>query len=149
MNEADILYREMGISEKVLAFGAQVESELKVRFEAIDENTEYNQMKVLHAMQKNRVEAACFASTSGYGYNDLGRDKLEAVYADVFHTEAALVRPQIACGRGTNCYRRWESLMIRWKRLSESARPQALLQNMELPTARWIFWRTEALIIPI
>lgn len=98
MNEADILYREMGISEKVLAFGARVERELKERFEAIDENTEYNQMKVLHAMQKNRVEAACFASTSGYGYNDLGRDKLEAVYADVFHTEAALVRPQIACG---------------------------------------------------
>ncbi len=88
----------MGISQQVLAFGAQVEAELKERFDAIEENVEYNQMKVLHAMQKNRVEAACFAATSGYGYNDLGRDKLEAVYADVFHTEAALVRPQIACG---------------------------------------------------
>ncbi|MCI9382847.1 MAG: hypothetical protein HFI24_01425 [Lachnospiraceae bacterium] len=98
MRETDALYREMGISQQVLAFGAQVEAELKERFDAIEENVEYNQMKVLHAMQKNRVEAACFAATSGYGYNDLGRDKLEAVYADVFHTEAALVRPQIACG---------------------------------------------------
>ena len=98
MRETDTLYQEMGISQQVLAFGAQVEAELKERFDAIEENVEYNQMKVLHAMQKNHVEAACFAATSGYGYNDLGRDKLEAVYADVFHTEAALVRPQIACG---------------------------------------------------
>lgn len=98
MRETASLYKEMGISEKVLSFGFQVEVELKKRFDAIEENVEYNQMKVLHAMQKNRVEAACFAATSGYGYNDLGRDKLEDVYADVFHTEAALVRPQIACG---------------------------------------------------
>ena len=98
MKETNTLYREMGISEAVLAFGARAEAELKERFEAIEENVEYNQMKVLQAMRKNRVEAACFAATSGYGYNDLGRDKLEAVYADVFHTEAALVRPQIACG---------------------------------------------------
>lgn len=98
MRETASLYKEMGISEKVLSFGAQVEAELKERFDAIEENVEYNQMKVLRAMQKNRVEAACFAATSGYGYNDLGRDKLEEVYADVFHTEAALVRPQIACG---------------------------------------------------
>ena len=98
MEETKTLYREMGISEGAFDFGNQVEAELKERFEAIAENVEYNQLKVLHAMQKNRVEAACFAATSGYGYNDLGRDKLEAVYADVFHTEAALVRPQIACG---------------------------------------------------
>ncbi|NBK93292.1 hypothetical protein D5278_15110 [bacterium 1XD21-13] len=98
MEETKTLYREMGISERAFDFGNQVEAELKERFEAIAENVEYNQLKVLHAMQKNRVEAACFAATSGYGYNDLGRDKLEAVYADVFHTEAALVRPQIACG---------------------------------------------------
>lgn len=98
MRETASLYKEMGISEEVLAFGARVEADLKERFDAIEENVEYNQMKVLHAMQKNRVEAACFAATSGYGYNDLGRDKLEDVYADVFHTEAALVRPQIACG---------------------------------------------------
>lgn len=98
MKETASLYKEMGISEKVLSFGARVEAEQKERFAAIDENVEYNQLKVLRAMRKNRVEAACFAATSGYGYNDLGRDKLEEVYADVFHTEAALVRPQIACG---------------------------------------------------
>ena len=98
MKETKTLYQEMGISEEVLAFGEQAEAELKKRFEAIEENVEYNQMKVLRAMQKNRVEAACFAATSGYGYNDLGREKLEAVYADIFHTEDALVRPQIACG---------------------------------------------------
>lgn len=88
----------MGISPKVYAFGAEVEKSLKERFDAIEETVEYNQLKVVDAMQKNRVEAACFAATSGYGYNDLGRDKLEEVYASAFHTEAALVRPQIACG---------------------------------------------------
>ena len=88
----------MGISPKVYAFGAEVEKSLKERFVAIEETVEYNQLKVVDAMQKNRVEAACFAATSGYGYNDLGRDKLEEVYASAFHAEAALVRPQIACG---------------------------------------------------
>ena len=69
-----------------------------MRFAEIDQIAEYNQAKVLFAMQKNRVSAACFAATTGYGYDDVGRDNLERVYADVFHTEAALVRPQITCG---------------------------------------------------
>ncbi len=98
MKTIENMYQEMGISPKVYAFGAEIEEGLKERFAAIDETVEYNQMKVLGAMQKNRVEAACFAATSGYGYNDLGRDKLEDVYAAAFHAEAALVRPQIACG---------------------------------------------------
>lgn len=98
MNQIETMYQEMGISPKVYAFGAEVEKSLKERFDAIEETVEYNQLKVVDAMQKNRVEAACFAATSGYGYNDLGRDKLEEVYASVFHAEAALVRPQIACG---------------------------------------------------
>lgn len=98
MNQIETMYQEMGISPKVYAFGAEVEKSLKERFDAIEETVEYNQLKVVDAMQKNRVEAACFAATSGYGYNDLGRDKLEEVYASAFHTEAALVRPQIACG---------------------------------------------------
>ncbi len=92
------LYREMGVRDEVYAFGRKIERSLKERFEAIDDTAEYNQIKVVGAMQKNRVEAACFAATSGYGYHDLGREKLEAVYASVFHAEAALVRPQIACG---------------------------------------------------
>ena len=56
-----------------------------------DKTAEYNQMKVLLAMQKNRVSEECFGSSSGYGYNDYGRDTLEKVYADTFHTEACLV----------------------------------------------------------
>lgn len=98
MEQMEKMYQELGISSQVLAFGNKIEKSLKQRFDAIDENAEYNQMKVLHAMQKNKVSEACLYSTTGYGYNDLGRDTLEAVYADAFHTEAALVRPLLACG---------------------------------------------------
>lgn len=92
------LYNSLGISEKVYEYGENLLAELKERFQKIDEVAEYNQLKVIHAMQKNRVNESCFASSSGYGYNDFGRDTLEAVYATAFHAEAALVRPQIACG---------------------------------------------------
>lgn len=92
------LYASMGISKKVYDFGMNIEASLKERFDKIKETTTYNQLKVLKAMQDNQVSEACFAATTGYGYNDLGRDKLEDVYASVFHTEAALVRPQITCG---------------------------------------------------
>ena len=91
-------YQELGISEKVFLFGKQVEEALKERFAEIDETAEYNQMKVIQAMQKHRVSAECFMSTNGYGYNDMGRDTLEEVYATCFKAEAALVRPQITCG---------------------------------------------------
>ncbi len=92
------LYQTMGISSGVYSYGQQTLDKLKDRFAAIDAVAEYNQAKVLHAMQKNKVSAVCFAATTGYGYDDYGRDNLEKVYADVFHTEAALVRPQITCG---------------------------------------------------
>ncbi len=92
------IYQDMGISEEVLRVGNQIETELKERFEQFDAIAEYNQLKVIHAMQKNRVSAECFNYADGYGYNDPGRDLLEKVYADTFHTEAALVRPQITCG---------------------------------------------------
>ena len=92
------LYQTMGISPAVYAYGEKAIERLRDRFAAIDQVAEYNQAKVLRAMQKNRVSAACFAASSGYGYDDFGRDNLERVYADVFHTEAALVRPQITCG---------------------------------------------------
>lgn len=94
----ETIYESMGISSAVYAYGKKTEEALKERFRAIDENAEYNQLKVLHAMQKCRVSDIHFAGTSGYGYNDLGRDTLEAVYAETFHAEAALVRPQITCG---------------------------------------------------
>lgn len=98
MEELLNLYNTMGISPAVYACGEKALDRLKDRFAEIDRISEYNQAKVIAAMQKNRVSAACFAATTGYGYDDLGRDTLEKVYADVFHTEAALVRPQITCG---------------------------------------------------
>ena len=91
-------YQAMGISPAVYEYGEKALARLAERFAQIDRVAEYNQAKVIAAMQKNRVSAACFAATTGYGYDDLGRDNLEKVYADVFHTEAALVRPQITCG---------------------------------------------------
>ena len=91
-------YKNLGLCDEVIAFGSKIESQLKERFEEIDATAEMNQLKVLHALQKNRVSAECFTQTSGYGYNDLGRDTLEQVYADCFKGEDALVRPQITCG---------------------------------------------------
>ena len=91
-------YEALGISREVYAFGREIERSLSERFASYDEVAEYNQLKVLSAFQKNRVSAECFGSSTGYGYDDFGRDNLERVYADVFHTEAALVRAQIACG---------------------------------------------------
>lgn len=92
------MYQSMGISEEVYGFGKEILEGLKERFEAIDEVAEYNQMKVLYAMQQCKVSDVHFAATTGYGYNDLGRDTLEEVYAKVFHTEDALVRPQLVSG---------------------------------------------------
>ena len=92
------LYSAMGISPEVYDYGNVIAGQLRERFQQIDDIAEYNQLKVLHAMQKNQVSEACLLGTTGYGYNDLGRDTLEAVYADIFHTEDALVRPQITCG---------------------------------------------------
>ncbi len=92
------MYAALGVSEAVYDYGERVLKELEERFRKVDAVAEYNQAKVIAAMQKNRVGAACFAATTGYGYDDVGRDNLERVYADTFHTEAALVRPQITCG---------------------------------------------------
>jgi len=88
----------MGIDSKLINLSRKIENDLKERFRHIDEVAEYNQLKVLKAMQANHVSDAHFAATTGYGYNDLGRDTLEKVYADVFHTEDALVRPQLISG---------------------------------------------------
>ena len=92
------MYAQLGISSEVYDFGHEIEESLKERFDKFDKTAEYNQMKVLLAMQKNKVSAECFGSSSGYGYDDIGRETLEKVYADTFHTEACLVRPQITCG---------------------------------------------------
>ena len=92
------MFLELGISKKVLEFSEEILADLSDRFKEIDSVAECNQMKVVKAMQDNRVSAACFAGTTGYGHDDLGRDTLEKVYASVFHTEAAIVRGQITCG---------------------------------------------------
>ena len=94
----DQMYRDLGLTGPVIAFGRQIEKELEERFRQIDTTAEYNQLKVINAMQKNRVAAQHFNTSTGYGYNDDGRDTLEQVYADAFHAEAALVRSQIICG---------------------------------------------------
>lgn len=94
----ETMYRYLGISREVYAFGEKVLGELEERFREIDRTAEYNQLKVIHAMQECKVSEACLLGTTGYGYNDLGRDTLEQVYARIFHTQDALVRPQITCG---------------------------------------------------
>ncbi len=95
---AQSMYRHLGISDQVYQFSKGILDQLQTRFEDIDQTAEYNQLKVLKAMQDNKVSEACLLGTTGYGYNDLGRETLEAVYASLFHTEDALVRPQITCG---------------------------------------------------
>lgn len=98
MNQIKEMYKKLEITEDVYNFSEDIVKDLEKRFLEIDKTAEYNQLKVIHAMQKNKVAEAHFNTTTGYGYNDLGRETLEKVYADVFHTEDALVRPQITCG---------------------------------------------------
>lgn len=92
------IYKDLNIDSDIYEAGEKVLRTLTERFASIDETAEYNQLKVLRAMQMEKVSEACLLGTTGYGYNDLGRDTLERVYAGVFHTEDALVRPQITCG---------------------------------------------------
>ena len=98
MTDTNSIYNQLGVSDKVLCFGQEVLAGLSDQFRHIDQVAEFNQAKVIAAMQKNRVNATHFNLSTGYGYDDEGRDNLERVYADCFGTEAALVRPQITCG---------------------------------------------------
>lgn len=98
MTDLSTQYEQFGISKQVYAYGEEILTSLQDRFRQINEIAEYNQLKVIRAMQECHVSEACLLGTTGYGYNDLGRDTLEKVYASLFHTEDALVRPQITCG---------------------------------------------------
>ena len=94
------MYAQLGISSEVYDFGHKIEESLKERFEKFDKTAEYNQMKVLLAMQKNKVSAECFGSSSGYGYDDIGRETLEKVYADtcLLYTSTHVWCPLSCCG---------------------------------------------------
>ena len=107
------IYGTLGVTGPVLEYGKQIEESLKERFEAIDATAEYNQLKVIKAMQEARVSDIHFAGTTGYGYNDLGRDTLEEVYAKAFHGEDALVRPQLISGMVVPRLRCTGSIFIR------------------------------------
>ncbi len=94
----NILKDEFGISQNTIDLANSIESELSEKFSELEENAEYNQLKVLSAFQKHRISYAHFGETSGYGYDDLGRDALDRVYADIFHSEDAYVRHNIVSG---------------------------------------------------
>lgn len=127
INEA---YLGMGISEKVANLGASAMKELAPRFAAIDEIAEINQLKVLKAFQENGVSAECMNGTSGYGYNDFGRDTLEKVYASVFHTEDALVRAQITCGTHALAIALFSNLRPGDEMISASGAPYDTLEEV-------------------
>lgn len=123
-------YNEIGISEEVLSFGEKCLSELKERFEEIDRIAECNQLKVLKAFKDNQVSESCLWGTTGYGYNDFGRDTLEAVYASIFHTEDALVRAQITCGTHALALALMSNLRPGDELLSPVGKPYDTLENV-------------------
>ena len=129
LNDQDLvaMYERLGISRETYESGLRALDALKERFERIDRIAEYNQMKVLAAMQECHVGESDLLATTGYGYNDEGRDKLERVYAGTFHTEDAVVRPQLIrahtrlqwpysafYARGTSFFRSQGNPMTHW-----------------------------------
>ncbi|MBE5955627.1 MAG: hypothetical protein E7253_04155 [Lachnospiraceae bacterium] len=123
-------YETLGISPEVYDFATEIEKGLKDRFEEFDRIAEINQMKVLWAMQKNKLSEAHFNATTGYGYNDLGREALEQIYADVFKTEDALVRPQITCGTHALALALMSNLRPGDELLSPVGRPYSTLEEV-------------------
>lgn len=94
----EILLRKYGIKKEIFELSKSVDEDIKEQFDRMKEIREYNQLKVLNAMQEANLSDNHFNWTTGYGYNDLGREKVEEIYAKVFHSEDALVRPQIVNG---------------------------------------------------
>lgn len=124
------MYKKLGISEQTYCFGEEIFASLESRFRQIDETAEYNQLKVVQAMQECRVSEACLSGTTGYGYNDLGRDTLEEVYSKVFHTEDALVRPQITCGTHALALALFSNLRPGDELLSPAGKPYDTLEEV-------------------
>ena len=123
-------YKSLNIDEKIFDFCEETEKGLKDRFAGIDAICEINQMKVIKAMQDNRLSEAHFAGSSGYGYTDDGRDALERIYADVFHTEDALVRSQITCGTHAICTALFGNLRPGDEMLAISGKPYDTLDEI-------------------
>lgn len=127
---SNYMYENMGISHEVEEYGNKIIAQLNDTFLEIDRMAEKNQLKVLNAMRKNKVSAECFSGSTGYGYNDLGRDTLEKVYADTFKTEDALVRPQITCGTHALALALMSNLRPGDELLSVSGRPYDTLEEV-------------------
>lgn len=123
-------YEKAGISREITAFGEEIEAMLGQRFRKIDKVAEYNQLKVILAMKNNRVSAECMQTSTGYGYNDIGRDTLEDVYAEIFRAEAALVRPQITCGTHALALALMSNLRPGDELLSASGKPYDTLEEV-------------------
>ncbi len=124
------MYRELGISRQVYEYGEEILKGLQERFEEIDKVAEYNQLKVIGALQSEQISDAHFAATTGYGYNDLGRDSLEAVYAKCFGAEDALVRPQLTCGTHALCVALASNLRPGDELLSPVGKPYDTLEEV-------------------
>lgn len=123
-------YENFGIRESVENFGENILNRLKSRFEQIDDNADICSLKVISAMQKNKASESCLLGTTGYGYSDIGRDTLEKIYADVFHTEDALVRPQITCGTHALALALFSNLRPGDELLSISGKPYDTLEEV-------------------
>lgn len=128
------MYAQLGISSEVYDFGKKIEDSLKERFEKFDQTAEYNQMKVIHAMQKNRVSEACFGTSSGYGYNDLGREILGTGLCRYFSYRACLVRPQITCGTHALAIALFGNLRPGDELLSPVGKPYDTLEELSEPS---------------
>ena len=124
------IYNDFGIQKEVYDFGEKILNDLEARFKAIDKNAEYNQLKVIRAMQEANVDAECFNASSGYGYDDIGREKLEKVYSNTFKTEDALVRPQITCGTHALALAMMSNLRPGDELLSPVGRPYDTLEEV-------------------
>ena len=123
-------YKALGIEREVYDFAVRAEERLCERFNAADDMAELSQLKVLDAFHKEQVQEACLSGSTGYGYNDLGRDTLERVYADIFHAQAALVRPQITCGTHALALALMSNLRPGDNMLSVSGRPYDTLEEV-------------------
>jgi cystathionine beta-lyase family protein involved in aluminum resistance len=123
-------YEQFGINEKVLELAEPVLKELEPRFAAIDDIAEQNQLRVIKAMQDAHIGEANLLGTTGYGYDDIGREGLERTYAAFFHTEDALVRPQITCGTHALALALMSNLRPGDEMMSASGQPYDTLEEV-------------------